>query len=78
MEQQTKQQVYQELLTIQETLRKVERDVDRLTALVEDDGKTLQREDHLAFIGLGASGLSDVADRHDHYVGKAIADEHLH
>lgn len=34
--------------------------------------------DHTALIGLGDSGVSDVSERHDHYLGEVIAHEHLH
>ncbi len=67
-----------ELVTIKEQIRKIERKVDHLTALLGDNDGELRREDLMAFVGLGSSGLSDVAERHDDYVGQAIAHEHLH
>jgi hypothetical protein len=42
------------------------------------DAKPLNSTDYLSIVGLGASGLSDVARAHDRYVGESIADEHLH
>ena len=36
------------------------------------------REAFASIVGLGASGLHNVADEHDQYLAEAIADEHLH
>ncbi|MBI3913609.1 MAG: hypothetical protein HY327_05420, partial [Chloroflexi bacterium] len=62
---------------IKEKIRQIEREVDHLTTLLEGDNGELRSEDLMAFVGLGNSGLSDVAESHDAYVGQAIADEHL-
>jgi len=33
--------------------------------------------DHMAVVGLGKSDASDVSERHDYYLGEALAHEHL-
>lgn len=33
--------------------------------------------DHMAIVGLGKSDASDVSERHDYYLGEALAHEHL-
>lgn len=33
--------------------------------------------DHMAIVGLGKSDSSDVSERHDYYLGEALAHEHL-
>jgi hypothetical protein len=39
--------------------------------------KPVSRTDYLSIVGLGHSGLHNVAEQHDQYLGQAIADEHL-
>jgi hypothetical protein len=34
------------------------------------------REAYLTLVGLGASGRTDIAERHDRYLGEALRDEH--
>ena len=77
MEQQTAQMVYAELHTIRETLWRLEREIEHLATLVAADKTLLTKADYLSIVGLGASGMKDVSERHDHYVGEAIAHEHL-
>ena|GEM_PF-2206219 len=72
------QTVYAELNTIKATLQKLEHEIEWLATLVVTDAKPLNSTDYLSIVGLGASGLSDVARAHDRYVGESIADEHLH
>ena len=77
MEQQTAQMVYAELHTIRETLWRLEREIEHLATLVAADKTLLTKADYLSIVGLGASGMKDVSERHDNYVGEAIAHEHL-
>lgn len=34
------------------------------------------KEDYLSLVGLGESGIHDIAEQHDHYLGVAIAADH--
>ena len=34
------------------------------------------KEAFLKIVGLGSSGKSDISEKHDHYLGKAISREH--
>jgi hypothetical protein len=77
MEQRTVQFVYAELSTIKESLRKIEQEIERLTALVAPEERMLKPTDYMSIVGLGASGTRNVSVEHDRYVGEAIADEHL-
>ncbi len=76
MEERTAQQVYAELNSIKETLQKLEQELERLSTLVASESH-LEPGDYMSIVGLGASGLGDVSEQHDRYVGQAIADEHL-
>lgn len=37
--------------------------------------KTRSREEFFAIVGLGRGEREDVAERHDHYLGEAVADD---
>ncbi len=78
MRKQTALNIRTELAAIKQRIRKIEREVDRLTVLVAGNDGELRREDLMAFVGLGSSGLSDIAERHDDYVGQAIGDSAQH
>lgn len=77
MEPQTAQMVYTELNTIKQTLQKLEQEIERLTTYVVIEGNLLEAADYQGIVGLGASGTSDISEKHDRYLGEAIADEHL-
>ena len=38
---------------------------------------TLTKKDYLGIVGLGTSGKSDVSEKHDQYLGEAIARENI-
>lgn len=50
----------------------VKRYLDELTPATKTE-----QPDFMAFVGLGSSGLTDVSENHDRYLGEAIAHEHL-
>ncbi len=77
MEPETAQTIYAELNTIKRTLQKLEQEIDRLSVVVAADRKSFDPADYLALVDLGASGVADVSENHDRYLGQAIADEHL-
>ena len=39
--------------------------------------KPVSRTDYFSIVGLGYSGLHNIAEEHDRYLGQAISDEHL-
>ncbi len=39
--------------------------------------KKIKPLDHTSLIGLGDSGATDISERHDHYLGEALANENL-
>ena len=39
--------------------------------------KPVSRTDYLSIVGLGHSGLRNIAEQHDQYLGQAMDDEHL-
>ncbi len=49
--------------------------MDRYISLFKIATEKKQRKS-LSIIGIGASGLTDVSENHDKYVGEAIAKEH--
>ncbi|MBI3740920.1 MAG: hypothetical protein HY257_04085 [Chloroflexi bacterium] len=77
MEQILAQKVYSELHRIKETLWRIQQEIERLILLVVSDTTRLKLEDFMAIVALGASGVKDVSEKHDRYVGEAIAHEHL-
>lgn len=36
-----------------------------------------KREDYFKIVGLGKSGVNDISENHDKYIGEVLADEHL-
>ena len=70
--------------TLTEEAKKRQRTIDELLAdLVKEylDELAVLRQrsepDFMSIVALGNSGLSDVSENHDKYLGEAIANEHL-
>ena len=77
MSEQMAAQMYAELVAVREMVAELQKQLERLTLQFEQE--RAKQENHLlsSIIGLGDSGLTDVSERHDYYIGQALADEHL-
>lgn len=77
MSEQLAAEMYAELTEIRALLARLQEEVDRLSRQL--DQVISPNEDYKlsSISALGNSGLTDVSERHDHYVAEAIADEHL-
>ena len=77
MEQLAAQKLYAELNSIKGILQKLDQEIERLSTLIVADNGKLDVTDYMSIVGLGASGIKDISEQHDRYVGEAIAHEHL-
>jgi hypothetical protein len=78
MSEQMAAKMYAELVEIRALLARIQDEVERLTQQLDQETAVSTPYDLTSLIGLGSSGLTDVSERHDYYVGEAIADENLH
>lgn len=74
---QTAKEIRTELASIRELLMQVMIELERLNSIVQTESAKPTEIDFMAIVGLGASGLTDVSENHDRYLGEAIAHEHL-
>lgn len=77
MSEQMAAQMYAELRSLREMVAQLQQQVERLTMQFEQEQAKQETYTLSSIIGLGESGLTDVSERHDYYVGQALADDHL-
>ncbi|MBI4670863.1 MAG: hypothetical protein HY741_04235 [Chloroflexi bacterium] len=70
-------QLYAELQEIRTLLIQVQMEVERLTRQLNQELEQPKTYTLSSLVGLGASGLTDVSERHDEYVGEAILNEYI-
>lgn len=69
--------MYAKLLEIRGLLARLQEQVEQLSSELNQENGESKSYTLSSIIGLGDSGLTDVSERHDYYIGEAIADEHL-
>lgn len=77
MSEQMAAQMYAELLEIRSILARLQAQVEQLVQDFDVERSQSDAYTLTSIIGLGESGFTDVSERHDYYVGEAIAQEHL-
>ena len=68
-----KKQAQREHASVAELIRRA---VDRYLT-PESKRRPVPREAYEKLIGIGRSGLTDVSERHDHYIGEALYRDHI-
>jgi hypothetical protein len=74
---QTAREIRTELASIRTLLAQIAAELERLDTLLQAEAAQATDHDLMAIVGLGASDSTDVSEKHDRYLGEAIAHEHL-
>lgn len=77
MSEQMATRMYAELIEIRSLLARLQEQVEQLTRELDSERTTSEAYSLSSLVGLGESSVTDVSERHDYYVGEAIAQEHL-
>lgn len=77
MSEQMAAKMYAELVEIRALLARIQGEVEQLARQLDQESVPTSGYGLSSLVGLGASGLSDISERHDHYLGEAVADENL-